>query len=159
MKHGHAGANKSVEYRTWERMHNRCKSDKDAAHYRDKGIKVCERWKSFEAFLEDMGPRPPDKTSIDRKKSDVGYEPGNCVWATTQEQNWNKSDTRLITINGVTRPLFVWPKFLGIKRGTVSGRISLGWSPLEALLTPVGQPRPPRQLSLFSAEDQGTSVL
>lgn len=105
-----------------------------------------------------MGPRPPDKSSIERIKATVGYEPGNCRWATTQEQNWNKSDTRLVTIEGETMPLYVWAKRLNIvNRSTVSARISRGWTEHDALLTSVGgqpstpptrPPKPGAQLTL-----------
>jgi len=141
--HGYARGKKTVEYRTWQRMLNRCRSKKDAKHYRERGITVCPRWAgSFEAFLADMGPRPSDKTSIERKEGTKGYEPGNCVWATTQEQNWNKSDTRLVTLHGETFPLSVWADRLGLKRGTIHNRVKMGWTEEDALLTPIGQPNP-----------------
>lgn len=88
-KHGEAN---SVEYSTWERIKGRCHNPK-SRRFKDwggRGIVVCERWRnSFEAFLEDMGRRPPDKTSIDRIDNDGHYEPGNCRWSTPKEQQNN----------------------------------------------------------------------
>jgi hypothetical protein len=88
--HGDSG---SIEYQTWARMKARCDNPNYPKYhlYGGRGIKVCARWAdSFEAFLEDMGRRPPDKTSIDRMDGDKGYEPGNCRWADDFEQNRNR---------------------------------------------------------------------
>jgi hypothetical protein len=63
------------------------------AHYQQRGIHVCDEWRSFENFLADMGERPGGKReySIERADNDKGYEPGNCVWATWKEQGANKT--------------------------------------------------------------------
>jgi hypothetical protein len=84
----------SPTYHTWRSMHRRCKSDEHAANYRERGIRVCDRWALFENFLADMGERPEGMT-IDRRDNDRGYEPGNCRWATSAQQTRNRSFTRL----------------------------------------------------------------
>lgn len=105
-RHGHkrrSGA--SVEYKTWLGMKRRCYDIKykDYATWGGRGIRVCDRWNdSFEAFLEDMGPRPSDDHSIDRIEVNGNYEKGNCRWATAQEQaGEHKRHLRPITIDGV----------------------------------------------------------
>lgn len=47
-------------------------------------------FESFEQFLEEVGLRPSNKHSLDRKNNDGHYTPGNIRWATRKEQNFNK---------------------------------------------------------------------
>lgn len=87
-KHGKHG---TKTYRSWNAMLQRCSNPKVWAYqyYGARGISVCERWRSFEHFLADMGEAPP-RLSIDRIDNDGNYEPGNCRWATQSEQMRNR---------------------------------------------------------------------
>ena len=83
---------KTAEYRTWCNMKTRCYNPKykQWKDYGGRGIKVCKEWlESFEQFYIDMGPRPFGKT-LDRIDVNGNYEPSNCRWATSTEQNQNK---------------------------------------------------------------------
>lgn len=82
---------KSPEYRIWRAMKNRCEREKNDNFkwYGARGIKVCDRWQSFESFYADMGVKPQGLT-IDRVDNSKGYEPGNCVWATWKQQANNR---------------------------------------------------------------------
>lgn len=85
------GMTKTPTYYSWKSMWARCTNPKspDYKYYGGRGIGVCARWKSFEAFFEDMGVRPSDRT-LDRERVNEDYGPDNCRWATAKEQANNR---------------------------------------------------------------------
>jgi hypothetical protein len=72
-------------------MRARCLNPNDAGYvnYGAIGIEVCERWNIFQNFYDDMGERP-EGCSLDRVDSGKGYDPGNCRWASSRQQNRNR---------------------------------------------------------------------
>lgn len=126
-------------WRTWMSMRQRCECEYTHAYprYAGRGITVCERWQSFENFLADMGERPPG-TTLDRyPDKDGNYEPGNCRWATPQQQNDNRAATLWIELDGKRMTLKRWAEHLGMNYGTLFGRLRKGWSPERTLRTPI----------------------
>lgn len=97
LKHGHGRSGlRSGTYSSWMSMISRCSNPRAPGFemWGGRGITVCDRWLSFDAFLADMGERPGGH-SIDRIDNDGNYEPGNCRWATAKEQSRNQRTTKL----------------------------------------------------------------
>lgn len=85
-------------YAIWHTMIARCHNSDHPKypHYGAKGIKVCDRWQESVAdFITDVGQRPSDKHTLDRVESKGNYESDNVRWATAEEQNQNRSITKL----------------------------------------------------------------
>lgn len=125
------GASRSKIYRIWASMIGRCTNTRDPryADYGGRGILVCERWKlSFEAFRDDMGPRPSSKHSVDRINNDGNYEPSNCRWATSSQQSLNSRHNRLVEVNGNKIPLSEACRRVGAPYGRTRLRMNRGQS-------------------------------
>jgi hypothetical protein len=86
----------SPTYRSWRSMIQRCTNVEleDYKRYGGRGIRVCERWESFDSFLEDMGERPKGLT-LDRINVNGNYEKENCRWATSKTQMRNRRNNKI----------------------------------------------------------------
>lgn len=112
--HGFGHGKYSPTYKTWTSMRDRAKHHTSGSPtYANVG--VCERWDSFELFLKDMGERPLGKT-LDRINPEGNYEPENCRWATSKEQQRNRRNTVYITVNGVRIPATQFAEEFGLKK-------------------------------------------
>lgn len=133
----HGASHKRV-YTTWLNMKHRCDDPgtEGYSNYGGRGIRVCERWHSFENFYADMGD-PPHMMTLDRIDNDGNYDPTNCRWASKHTQSRNKRTNRNITIDDKTMCLKDWCKYYSIEIATVYARLKRGWNIEEALTCPI----------------------
>ena len=128
------------EYRTWYAMQRRCYQKNDPAYknYGGRGLTVCDRWNSFAAFLDDMGPKPSPDLTLERVDVDGNYELDNCCWAPRVAQSRNRQRSVYVMLKGRRMLLLDAAALHGLDRKVVYGRLRLGWSLEKALTTPLG---------------------
>lgn len=134
-----SGYEQSPEWTSWMSMIDRCRNENNRAFkdYGGRGIRVCERWQSYENFIADVGRRPSPEHSIDRIEVNGNYEPGNCRWATYKEQANNKRCNRIIEYDGESKTLSEWVDAIGVVHYKLAWeRLRNGWSFEAALKTP-----------------------
>ena len=132
------GMSRTKVYAIWEGMKARCLNPSSSYWHRygGRGIKVCDRWMSFENFFADMGNPPTNEHSLGRIDNDGNYEPDNVRWETLEQQNNNKVLSHKVTIDGVTKTLTQWAQENGLKPSTVMSRVSYGWDDIDAVTVP-----------------------
>jgi hypothetical protein len=130
---------RSPEYKIWDAMVQRCTNPKNK-HYKNyggRGVKVCERWRDFDQFYVNCGPRPSPAHTIERVDNNKDYEPDNCKWATRKEQQNNTRANRWLTLHGETYTVAQWAEKLCINPCTLYARLHVGWSVERTLTSPV----------------------
>lgn len=142
------GRRQSSEYFIWRGIKARCCNSKNPNYknYGQRGIVICAALRaSFVYFFTKIGERPSRNHTIDRRDNNGNYSCGECGecksngwifnlrWATAVEQNRNRRNNRLITIDNVTQPFSAWCAIGGVRWDTASSRIERGWDVKRAL--------------------------
>jgi len=119
-------------YDSWRAMRGRCLDPKNEKfpEYGGRGISICARWESFEAFYLDMGERPPKKT-LDRVDVDGNYEPGNCRWASAKTQSENRRGVGHFW-RGAKRTIADIARLEGLPRTSLQKRVKVYGDTVEA---------------------------
>ncbi len=130
---------KTPEYSAWAGIKSRCEQVGSTAYkrYGGAGIRVCERWNTFEQFLADMGRRPTAQHSVDRINNGGNYSPENCRWATQHQQQRNKSTNIFVSHGGRTMCVTDWALEHGMHPSTLLSRLHRGWSIEKSLSAPL----------------------
>lgn len=129
----------------WRAMLQRCDNPSYKSYniYGGRGIKVCNEWREFANFMEwaitngynENAPR--GECTIDRIDCDGNYEPSNCRWVSTREQNQNRrTPVQKFSYKGVTHTLPEWSNIVGMDVKVIRERLRMGWSMRRALYTP-----------------------
>ena len=125
--HGHASYAKGVSrtYKSWQEMRARCNNPSHISfkNYGARGITYPAAWDKFEAFLADVGERPP-KTSLDRIKNHLGYSKKNCCWSSRRVQNNTRRNVVLISYQGKRQSLARWCEELSVPYPRTYDRIT-----------------------------------
>ena len=139
----------------WRSICHRCHNPnhQDYPTYGDRGITVCDRWKIFRNFYDDLGPIPKGMT-VDRIDNDKGYCPENCRLVDAKTQANNRRSNRFITHKGKTQSLALWSDESGIPYGTLQARLDSKWPVEKALTQPV---RPLKRMITFNGKTQMVS--
>lgn len=142
-KHGHSigkDGHGTSTFKTWRSMRERCNNPahKSYHEYGGRGIAVCNEWQdSFQAFLDDMGERPDEKT-LGRIDNSAGYYKANCRWESYKQQARNRRNNAQIGQEGNKKTIAEWSEISGIKYATIWKRINEhGWSHERAVTEPV----------------------
>jgi hypothetical protein len=104
------------------------------ARYGGRGITVCERWRLFREFLNDMGERPAG-TTIDRIDVHGNYEPSNCRWANATQQARNTTRNRFVEVAGEIVCVSELSEKTEINARTIRSRLRAGYA-IDKVLDP-----------------------
>lgn len=119
------GMTKTPEFVLWQGIVARCynKNSKAYPNYGGRGITMCEEWREdFQAFYNDMGPRPSGK-ELDRIDNSEGYSKENCRWVSKTENLRNTRRNVLVEYNGKTYVLTALAELLGMSSSTLTYRL------------------------------------
>lgn len=127
-------------YGRWNSIKQRCynRDNPKYPHYGGKGVTFHDEWKNFYQFKQwALSNGYKKELTIDRIDSNGNYEPSNCRWVSQKVQQNNRTNNRLINLNGKEYTLSELSEKTGINRATISQRLDKGMSIEETLETKI----------------------
>ena len=103
----------------WNGIKARCLNKKSISYknYGARGITICDEWLYFENFHNwALRNGYKDDLTIDRIDNSKGYSPDNCKWIPWKENLMKQRRYILLTVDGETKTLSGWSKFLSVSR-------------------------------------------
>jgi hypothetical protein len=79
-----------AEYDAWAGAEQRCQNPSNASYADYGGRGISMEFTTFQAFMEEIGPKPSPELSLDRIDNDGNYAVGNIRWATKKVQRSNQ---------------------------------------------------------------------
>lgn len=133
----HRGKNTRL-YSIWQGMKNRCLNPNacNYKYYGGKGIKICDEWvDNFEEFQKwSLSNGYSDNLTIDRIDVNGDYEPSNCRWATSYEQNnTHKSSVYEIKHNNEIYSLKEFCSLMGLSYPKIQTQLYRGKTTIEEI--------------------------
>ena len=128
------GQHKHPLYSIWKGMLDRCNNpfSKDFERYGARGISVCKRWENPSCFFSDIGTRPSERHTLDRKNNDGDYEPGNVRWALPLFQARNRRSNRVLCLpNGWRSTLGEIASELGLTGSGLARRLDVAHESID----------------------------
>jgi len=125
-------------YRIWAAMLERCgnPNNKSYKDYGGRGITVCKEWHNSAIFINwALASGWKKGLSIDRIDNNSNYEPDNCRWVTSKENNRNRRSNHLISFDGKIQTMGQWAEELNMSPATLNSRINILHWPIERALT------------------------
>lgn len=124
----------------WCGMNKRCNpKGKSSRGYGDRGISVCEEWKSYEAFSKWARENGYEEgLTIERIDVNGNYCPQNCTWITLEKQARNRRTTHWVEYQGKRMSLAEACEQANLPYKQVFERIvKRNWPVEKALSTPM----------------------
>lgn len=126
------GMSKTLTYKSWAEMWARTTQVTHEKYPLYKDRTPPDRWKSFEAFYEDMGEKPKGY-SLERVENDKPYSPENCKWIPMAEQGRNTSRVRRFLYKGKEVILRDLVELFGMTHGAVSHHLYTNETPVHVV--------------------------
>lgn len=124
------GLSNTRAYTAWCSMWTRCTNKGVNCHKEYEARLPPECWRDFDVFYSEMGDCPPG-LSLERKDNNKPYGPGNCTWATNEQQSLNRRNVIKVLLNGTVMSLKRACVTLGLTYSTIVSRVKRNGGDVE----------------------------